>query len=74
MMHVTGLHRPLRKDDTPLDGGSSNARGKGNCGSSFRSGPPCFEMVAEPSGTRTFGEGSRFPGHVDLHGVCADGS
>ena len=21
-MHVTGLHRPLRKDDTPLDGGS----------------------------------------------------
>ena len=24
-MHVTSLHRPLRKDDTPLDGGSSNA-------------------------------------------------
>ena len=44
-MHVTGLHRPLRKDDTPLDGGSSNARGKGNCGSSFRSGPPCFERA-----------------------------
>ena len=61
-MHVTGLHRPLRKDDTPLDGGSSNARGKGNCGSSFTSGPPCFEMVAEPSDPKGQGPSVRAPG------------
>ena len=40
LQHVTGLQRPLRLD-TPLDGGSNNARGN-DC-KQFRSGPPCFE-------------------------------
>ena len=29
-MHVTGLHRPLRKDDRPLDGGSGKKK-ENNC-------------------------------------------
>ena len=48
-MHVTGLHRPLRKDDTPLDGGSRLKQRKRKQVTELRSGPPCFEICRDAS-------------------------